>query len=141
MTTKPVAILLVEDDVVDQKVVTRAFHDMKIANPIHIAGNGLKALAMLRGHDGHTQISRPYIILLDLNMPQMNGIEFLQELRKDPEHKSAVVFVLTTSKAEEDRVAAYDSIVAGYVVKSNVGPGFMKLVDMIDHYWKIVELP
>ena len=80
-------------------------------------------------------------VLLDLNMPRMNGIEFLEEIREDPRLRKLVVFVLTTSKADEDKVAAYEKNVAGYIVKSDVGNDFMRVVTMLDHYWRVVELP
>lgn len=84
---------------------------------------------------------RPNLILLDLNMPRMGGIEFLEELRTDPNLKDSVVFVLTTSDAEADRLAAYDHFVAGYMVKSKIGENFFQLADMLEGYWRIVELP
>ena len=84
---------------------------------------------------------RPDLILLDLNMPRMNGLEMLAELRNDPVLSSAVVFVLTTSKADEDIVVAYQQHVAGYIVKSQVGDGFLRIMGMLDHYWRVVELP
>ena len=137
MTLKTVTVLLVEDDIVDQMTVKRAFQDAKIANPMLVANDGVEALKTLRGR----QVSRPYLILLDLNMPRMSGIEFLQELRKDPEHHRAVVFVLTTSREDEDRIKAYDQNVAGYIVKADIGNGFLRLVTLLEHYWRIVEFP
>ena len=71
----------------------------------------------------------------------MNGIEFLQELRKEPELRDTIVFVLTTSNADQDRAAAYDQNIAGYIVKTEVGSGFMELISMINSYWRVVELP
>ena len=135
-----VHILLVEDDLVDQMSVERAFNRLKIANPIHVANDGVEALEMLRGENG-PPIPKPFIILLDWNLPRMPGIEFLQELRSDPELKDSVVFVLTTSKAEEDKAAAYELNVAGYIVKEHVGEQFLNVVTMLGHYWRIVELP
>jgi CheY-like chemotaxis protein len=84
---------------------------------------------------------RPYLILLDLNMPRMNGIEFLAELRSDPQLRSSIVFVLTTSNAEEDKVESYGYNVAGYIVKSEVGHRFVNLITMLGHFWRIVEFP
>jgi CheY-like chemotaxis protein len=138
---RAVTVLLVDDDDVDVKAVRRAFRKAKIANPVSVARNGLEALAMLRGTDGHQPLERPYIIILDLNMPAMNGLEFLEELRKDEELHDAVVFVLTTSKADEDRAASYDKNVAGYIVKSDVGDGFLNVINLLDCYWRIVLLP
>jgi len=134
---KPVSILLVEDDDIDAMGVERALKKWKLANPLHRARNGLEALQMLRSQ----QVRYPYLILLDLNMPQMNGIEMLRELRSDDDLSSTVVFVLTTSKDDEDKVAAYNEHIAGYIVKSNVGRGFEELLKLLDHYWRLVELP
>lgn len=137
MAEKTVHILLVEDDEVDVMGIQRAFEKLRIANPITVKYNGLEALEFLR----NGLIRTPYLILLDLNMPRMNGIEFLTELRQDPALHNAIVFVLTTSKDQEDRLAAYNLNVAGYIVKSNIGRDFMKLVHMLDHYWRLIEFP
>lgn len=137
---KLVHVLLVEDDEFEIKAIKRAFATHKIANPIVLAHDGIEALEILRG-ESPTKLPTPYIILLDLNMPRMNGIEFLAALRKDPVHASAVVFVLTTSSADEDRLAAYREHVAGYIVKSQVGPDFIRMVTMLEAYWRVVELP
>ena len=119
----------------------RAFQKQRIVNPITDAADGLEALDRLRGANGATRIARPYLILLDINLPRMSGLEFLRSLRADPELRDSIVFVLTTSKRDEDRMASYDANVAGYVVKSDVGPGFVRLIEMLDHYWRIVEFP
>jgi CheY-like chemotaxis protein len=134
---REVTVLLVDDDDVDVMGVKRAFSELKIANPIVVAGNGIEAFEILRGE----KINRPFLILLDLNMPRMNGIEFLEEIRKDPHFMDSVVFVLTTSKAEEDRCEAYKHNVAGYIVKEHVGKGFLNAVELLDHYWRVVEMP
>ena len=141
MPEKLVGVLLVEDDEVDVMAVKRAFARLKIANPLHIAGDGIEALEMLRGQGGREAIPRPYIVLLDLNMPRMGGLEFLRELRDDPDLHATIVFVLTTSKQEEDIVAAYSQNVAGYLLKANVGNDFMGLVGLLGYYWQLVELP
>ena len=140
-TSETVQILLVEDDDVDVEGVKRAFTKQRIANPIHVARDGLEALAKLRGSDTEPALARPYLILLDLNMPRMNGIEFLQQLRNDSKLHDSVVFVLTTSDTDRDKVAAYEQHIAGYLVKSKVGEDFVHLVNMLDHYWRYVELP
>lgn len=136
-----VQILLVEDDDVDAEAVIRGFRAARIANDIVVAGDGVEALEVLRGGNGRAPLKKPYIVLLDLNMPQMNGIEFLDSLRQDPELTDAVVFVLTTSSAEEDRLRSYTHHVAGYMVKSEVGPSFQQAVAMLDSYWTTVVLP
>ena len=137
-----VTILLVEDDEVDARAVERGLNKLKLANSMIRAKNGVEAFEILRGtHANIPQLKRPYIILLDLNMPIMGGLDFLHALREDPELEDSVVFVLTTSAADEDRVAAYREHVAGYIVKSDVKDGFQKVIDMLDHYWKVVLLP
>ena len=136
-----VNILLVEDDDVDVMAVKRSFRELRIANPLFEARDGMEALEQLRGKPGTPPIPSPLIILLDLNMPRMNGIEFLAEIRKDPQLHSSVVFVMTTSSDENDRVRAYNYNVAGYVLKHSPGRSFIDAVSMLEHYWRIVELP
>jgi len=136
-----VNILLVEDDEVDVMAVKRALKDLKIANPLFCAVDGVDGLEMLRGTNGKKKLPRPYIVLLDLNMPRMGGLEFLDELRADPELQSSIVFVMTTSMAEEDRFRAYDKNIAGYVLKSTPAHSFIEAVTMLEHYWRVVELP
>lgn len=133
-----VSLLLVEDDDIDAKAVERGVKKLKLANPIIRARNGLEALKLL--HDKE-QIDKPYIILLDLNMPIMGGLEFIQNIRNDDNLKDSIIFVLTTSSADEDRVAAYSENIAGYIVKSDVKDGFEKVINMLDCYWRVVLLP
>ena len=134
---KIVTILLVEDDDVDAMAIERSFIKHRIANPIIRAHDGKSALEMLRSN----KVDSPYIILLDLNMPRMGGIEFLESIRKDVSLKRSVVFVLTTSKDDKDVVAAYDNFVAGYFIKEDSGIGFHNVVELLSGYWKIVHLP
>ncbi|MEZ6185490.1 MAG: response regulator [Planctomycetota bacterium] len=136
-----VTLLIVEDDEVEAKGMRRALGKARIANPVIFAKDGVEALEVLRGEEGHDPLTKPYLVLLDLNMPRMGGIEFLAELREDPIHKDALVFVLTTSKEEEDRVRAYDHNVAGYIVKNDFGAGFLKVLELIQTYWRVVEFP
>ena len=110
-----VTVLLVDDDKIDRMVVRRAFNALNITNPIVEAGNGIKALDMLRGHNGCEKMQQPYIVLLDLHMPRMDGIEFLEEAFGDPALQPMLVFVLTTSAADEQWVAAHARNIAGYV--------------------------
>ncbi len=138
---RAVNILLVEDNEIDREGVRRAFARHRIANPIHDAVDGVEALEVLRGTNGKVALPRPYIILLDINMPRMSGVELLQRLRADDQLHDSVVFVLTTSSSEEEKMAAYDLNIAGYIVKSNVGPGFIRLVEMLERYWTLIELP
>ena len=136
-----VNILLVEDDEVDVMAVRLALKELKIANPVFRAADGIDALEMLRGTNGKTRMPRPYVILLDLNMPRMGGLEFLDELRADPDLQRSVVFVMTTSTAEEDRFRAYNKNISGYVLKSSPAHTFIQAVIMLDHFWRIIEFP
>lgn len=135
-----VTVLLVEDDQVDAEAVRRAFQKQKIANPLVEVNDGVEALSLLRGEQGDP-LPRPYIILLDLNMPRMNGLEFLKHLREDEKLRDSIVFVLTTSDDNRDKLAAYEQHVAGYMVKSRAGKDFLDLTALLDHYWRIIEMP
>ncbi|NIZ10344.1 response regulator [Pseudooceanicola sp. HF7] len=132
-------IILVEDDDGDAKAIRRAFDKARIANPILRVTDGLEALALLRGQQG--QPPNSYILLLDLNMPRMGGLEFLAELRADPDLHNSIVFITTTSNDDRDKAEAYAHNVAGYILKSKAGTDFMALVGTLDHYWRIVEIP
>ena len=134
-------MLVVDDDLIQHKAIKRAFRQRGIQQQIRTAEDGLEALAILRGTQGHEPIKEPYLVLLDLNMPRMDGIEFLRELRADPVHCNAIVFVLTTSREEKDRVNAYALNVAGYIVRSDFGAGLQRVIDLLESYWKIVEFP
>jgi len=138
---RSVTLLVVEDDEVDLMAVQRGFRQHKVANEIVAAKDGLEALQILRGENGREPFPRPFIILLDLNMPRMNGFEFLRALRADAALQNAIVFVLTTSKSDEDRARAYAANVAGFIVKADAGRSFLAAVEMLDHYWRVVELP
>ena len=131
-------ILLVEDDEVDVMNVQRAFKKNHIANPLFLANNGIDALEQLR--NGSIPRDRR-IILLDLNMPRMNGIEFLRELRRDPELNLTPVVVLTTSNDERDRIEAYNLNVAGYILKPVTFSNFCEVMAALNKYWALVELP
>jgi len=134
---KPLNILLVEDDEVDVMNVKRAFEKAHITNPLFVANNGLEALEKLRSRDIP---SYRRLILLDLNMPKMNGIEFLRELRKDPELCSLPVVVLTTSRMDQDRIESYQLNVAGYLLKPVTFATFCELMVTLNKYWALVEM-
>jgi CheY-like chemotaxis protein len=141
MSSQEVQIVVVDDDTVDIESVKRALAKRRIANPVSVFQDGRTALDSLRRRDNGAAIAQPYLILLDLNMPRMNGVEFLRELRADPAIQNSVVFVLTTSSSEKDIVESYALNVAGYIVKSHVGPDFVHLLDLLGCYWRVVELP
>ena len=133
--SKPV--LLVEDDDVDTMTVKRAFSDLKITNPLICKLNGEEALEYLRCEENR----EPCVILLDLNMPRMNGIEFLNITKNDDELKKIPVVVLTTSKNDEDRVKSFGLSVAGYMIKPTDYEKFVETIRVIDLYWTLSELP
>lgn len=142
MEDKLFNILLVEDDHVDIMNVQRAFKKNNITNPLYVAHNGIEALDMLRGTEGIEKIiPTPRLILLDINMPRMNGIEFLKELRNDQQLKSISVIVMTTSNDDKDKCDAYDLNVAGYIVKPISFEKFVQAVSILNSYWKLCEMP
>ena len=131
-------ILLVEDDEVDVMNVKRAFQKNHIANPLFVAGDGIEGLQKLRS--GEIPRERR-IVLLDLNMPRMNGIEMLRELRKDPDLALTTVVVLTTSNDDRDKIDAYNLNVAGYLLKPVTFSNFCEVMATLNKYWTLVELP
>ncbi len=133
-----VNVLVVDDDDIDVMNVRRAFEKANIHNPLFHAGDGLEALELLRGPDLPRERR---LVLLDLNMPRMNGIEFLRELRADPELRGTAVVVLTTSQAERDRLDAYGFNVAGYLVKPVRFVTFVELMTALNRYWMLMEMP
>ncbi|ARV63229.1 two-component system response regulator [Nostocales cyanobacterium HT-58-2] len=143
MSERVINILLVEDDEVDVMNVKRAFKKVNITNPLFVASNGIEALAMLRGNNNQPPEvpSERRLILLDLNMPKMGGIEFLQKLRSDPQLKATPVVVMTTSNQDKDRVEAYNLNVAGYILKPVTFANFIELMATLNKYWTLCELP
>ena len=140
MEVNGVTLLLVEDDIVDAEAIQRAFRQQRIANPFVVVRDGLEALRTLRG-ETDIVVPHPLVVLLDINLPRMNGIEFLESLRGDPALSRTVVFVLSTSDREEDKVAAYDHHVAGYILKSRAGEDFLDVIKLLKVYWRLVEFP
>lgn len=134
-------VLLVDDDDVAIEGVERSFRKHKVPCPTVTAGDGAEALRILRGEHPDKRIDTPVIVLLDLNMPVMDGFQFLEALRADPALKRTIVFILTTSARDQDRCRAYDGHVAGYMVKSAVGPQFARLAGFVDLYAATQKLP
>ncbi|HKG23254.1 MAG TPA: response regulator [Blastocatellia bacterium] len=130
-------ILLVEDDLVDAMTVKRALKELNVCNPLHVAGNGEEALEFLRDDNA----PRPGIILLDLNMPRMNGLEFLKIAKQDDRLKQIPVIVLTTSREERDRLESFNLSVAGYMIKPVDYMQFVEVMRAINLYWTQSELP
>ena len=142
MEQRPLNILLVEDDELDVMNVQRAFRKNNISNPLFVASNGIEALEILRGTSaGPPMPATRRIILLDLNMPRMGGIEFLREMRGDPALAPTTVIVLTTSNEERDKVEAYELNVAGYILKPVTLAAFVEIMATLNKYWTVSELP
>lgn len=130
-------ILLVEDDEVDVLTVRRALRDLEVENELVVAGNGEEALEILKDPD---QV-QPCIILLDLNMPRMNGLEFLRHAREKSFARGVPIVVLTTSRQDRDIVDGFDLNVAGYMVKPVDYRKFVEVIHAIDLYWTLSEIP
>ena len=134
-SSKVVTILLVEDDEIDVKALHRAFEKLKIANPLVVARDGVEAWEVLQ------TLARPYLIITDINMPRMNGIELLRKIRQSEEFRDSIVFALTTSNDEQDKIDAYHLNVAGYMLKTDMGTSFTRAIELIDNFWRVVEFP
>jgi len=130
-------ILLVEDDTVDVMTVERALKDLRVASELVATGDGEQALAYLRD-DGN---AKPCVFLLDLNMPKMNGIEFMRIVKADEALRRIPVVVLTTSNSEQDISNSFALGAAGYMVKSVDYKKFMEIIKTIDLYWTLSKLP
>ena len=135
-----IQILLVEDDDGDARAVERTFVKARIANPIVRAIDGVEALDLMKGTNGRARLRRPYLLLVDLNMPRTNGLQLISTIRADPELHDSIIFVLTTSNRTEDKDSAYALNVTGYILKESAGEDFLKLFSLVDSYWRIVEM-
>jgi CheY-like chemotaxis protein len=134
----PVHVVLVEDDDIDVRNVRRAFAKAHITHPLYLASDGVEALELLRS--GTVPQARR-LVLLDINMPRMNGLEFLRELREDPALRHTTVVVLTTSDEPQDKLGAFALNVAGYLIKPVTFAAFLELMVALDQYWGLGELP
>jgi CheY-like chemotaxis protein len=134
-SSKP--ILLVEDDNVDAMTVRRAMKDLNVPNSIVHQLDGEDALEYLRASGN----KRPCVILLDLNMPRMNGIDFLKIIKSDNELKRIPVIVMTTSKDDRDKMESFEFSVAGYIIKSTDYKKFVESLKILNLYWTLSELP
>ena len=130
-------ILLVEDDTIDIMTVKRALKEIHVTNALVTVGNGEEALEYLRDDKNET----PCIILLDLNMPKMNGFEFLKIVKQDDILKMIPVVVLTTSREEQDKVEGFKFSIAGYMIKPVDYQQFVEVMKLINIYWTLSELP
>lgn len=125
----------------DAESIMRTFKRHQINTPFTHVVDGIEALHALRGEHGYDPLPKPYIILLDINMPRMNGLEFLSALRRDPTLRQSVVFVLTTSNREEDIMAAYNQQIAGYLLKAKVSEDFLDFIKLLNLYRVMIEMP
>ena len=130
-------ILLIEDDIIDAMTVKRALKELKVSNPVIRVENGEKAIAYLKDKNN----VRPTIILLDLNMPKMNGLEFLKIVKADPRFNFIPVIVLTTSGDEKDKIETFKHSIAGYMIKPVDYNQFVETIRTIERYWTLSELP
>jgi CheY-like chemotaxis protein len=130
-------VLLVEDDYVDVMTVKRAMKDLNVANPLIHALNGEEALNRLKAEGN----GNPCVILLDLNMPKMNGIEFLKVVKADDVLKSIPVVVFTTSQEEQDVTESFKLSAAGYIVKPAGYRKFVEAIKAVNLYWTLSEVP
>ena len=141
MSYEEVKILIVDDDEVCVMALKRAIKKMRLLNPVKVATDGLEAWELLKGEAGKSRLTPPYIILLDINMPRMDGHEFLEKIRNDDLLQRSLVFVLTTSNAREDVERAYDRNIAGYVVKESPYDSFIKTFEMVDKFSNLIVFP
>lgn len=142
-TASPITIVLADDDPDDRFMAQEALESSRLANDLVMVEDGEQLMDYLLRRNQYADVTTetPGLILLDLNMPRMNGIEFLEAIRADDTLKDTVVFVLTTSDDDIDRARAYRQQIAGYMVKAQVGPGFRKAAELLNTYWSTVRLP
>ena len=139
---RPVQILLVEDSPSDAAMTIEAMHEGRISNQVHVATDGEVAMAFLRRQGAYAESPRPDMILLDLNLPRMDGREVLREVKNDPDLKTIPVIVLTTSAAEADILKSYELYANAYVTKPVAFDAFLAAVRGIEDFWlALVHLP
>lgn len=134
-------ILLVEDSEVDIENITRFFKKKNIEKLLYVARDGVEALDILYGRTGHEKMPIPKFIFLDINMPRMNGIDFLKEIRKDSTFNKVLVFVLTSSQNEKDILLSHDLNIAGYLVKSTDLSDLVEVIEHLLNYINTIQLP
>lgn len=140
--TKPIEILLVEDNPGDVRLTRESLSEAKVRNNMVVASDGVAAMACLRREGEYANAIRPDLILLDLNLPRMNGFEVLDAIKEDPELKRIPVVVLTTSQAEQDIIQSYNLYANAYVTKPVDLEQFIKVIKTIEGFWlEIVKLP
>ena len=142
MSTRAIEILLVEDNHIDVRLTREALREGKIDNELRVVQDGEEAVAYLRRRPPFADATRPDLILLDLNLPRMDGREVLAHIKEDPDLRRIPVVVLTTSRADEDILRSYDLHVNCYITKPVDMDQFIQVVKAIDHFWfSVVTLP
>ncbi len=136
-----VTLLVVEDDIVDQEIVKRSFQRADLSHPLVFANNGYEALKIMRGEEPGIALQEPYMVLLDLNMPVMDGFEMLDEVRRDDNLRDKVIFILSTSDDERDVKRAYATGISGYIKKGNIAEGFTAATKMLSSFGNVVTFP
>jgi two-component system, chemotaxis family, response regulator Rcp1 len=139
---RPIVILLVEDNLGDVRLTQEAFKEGRVSNLLIVAGDGIEAMSILRRKEPHSESPRPDLVLLDLNVPRMDGRQVLAEIKSDADLKRIPVIILTTSKAEEDILRTYDLNANCYITKPVDFDNFLSVVKTIDEFWlTVVKLP
>lgn len=137
----PVQFMFVDDDEICVMGLQRTMKKLNLINPVTVAKDGIEALELLRSKVDQDNVLPPLIITLDLSMPRMGGLEFLDEIRKNPMFNKLVVFVLTTSNTPADIASAYDKNIAGYIVKDNPTETFRAVCSLLHNYSRLIVLP
>ncbi|MGA2342853.1 MAG: response regulator [Steroidobacteraceae bacterium] len=141
MNASQVTILLVEDDDIDAQTVMRGLASAKIVNPVVRVRDGVEALELLQGTGGKKRLAPPYLLLVDIRMPRLDGLGLVRAIRNNASLQRTIVFILTTSDSDVDRMNVYNEHVAGYIVKTNSPDQFLRLARMLEYYIMIVALP
>ena len=141
MPLSTIHLVVIDDDEVDVESIVRSLNRNGIFGQITVFRDGLEALRALQGPESKALQTRPLLILLDLDLPRLSGLEFLDALRRDPRLRGTVVFVLTLSDRDEDKLAAYDRQVAGYLLKANLGEDFSLLPRLLRSYCRLAAWP
>jgi CheY-like chemotaxis protein len=142
MTAEPITILVAEDDQGDQVLIQAAFQEARVINKLAIMNNGEELMQYLRHEGPYSDARRPDLVLLDLNMPKMDGREAIKEIKRDPDLRSIPVVVLTSSAADEDIVRSYELGANSYIQKPVTFAKMIEVVETIGKYWMgIVKLP